>query len=233
MRFSFIIPALNEEKLIADCINSIKPQLAKGDEIIVVDNGSRDATPTIAKKLGCRVIYEKEKGISPARNRGAKEAKGDIICFVDADGVLSKTWLQKARKHLSEGSDAIGGIVVYENESLAKRIWYNTYTVLAYSGLFLSKFILSRAFVPGNNMAIRKKVFKKIGGFKHITGEDIWFSKELWKLKTKVGFDPKMIIYYSSRGFDEAGFIRTVAFWIVATLIKKSSKDYDYKHKWY
>jgi glycosyltransferase involved in cell wall biosynthesis len=234
MRFSFVIPALNEEKLIGNCIDSIKPQLSKEDEIIVVDNGSEDKTALIAKKLGCRVVKEKEKGISPARNKGASEAKGDIICFVDADGILTETWLKRAKEHFSKGRcDVIGGMVVFDNKSHVKKLWYNTYTALAYLGLFLSKLLLSRPFVSGNNMVIKKSVFKKVGGFEHVAGEDIWFSKGLWKLKVEVAFDPRMIIYYSSRGFDEAGFLRTIAFWVITTLVRKSSKDYDYRHKWY
>ncbi len=90
LTFSFIIPALNEEDLIAECINSIKRQKKVVGEIIMVDNGSKDKTAEIAKKLGCKVVKEEKRGVSHARNKGAKLAKGDILCFIDADGVLSK-----------------------------------------------------------------------------------------------------------------------------------------------
>src|SRR4030043_1595511 len=87
-KFSFIIPAFNEEKLIGECVESIKNQTEKADEIIVVDNNSLDLTSKIAKRLGCRVVKEEKQGISEARNRGAYLASGDVLCFVDADGVV-------------------------------------------------------------------------------------------------------------------------------------------------
>src|SRR3972149_10557322 len=100
MKFSFIIPALNEEKYIGACIRSIKNQLEEGDEIIVVDNGSHDRTTQIAKSLGCRVLKEKNNGLSHARNRGAREARGNVLCFIDADSIVSDEWLRRAKTAL-------------------------------------------------------------------------------------------------------------------------------------
>ena len=101
MRFSFIIPALNEEDYVEPCVRSIQGQTCKDYEIIVVDNGSTDRTAEIARQLGCKVVNEQKRGISHARNKGAKIAIGDILCFVDADGVVSNNWLKEAKKTLS------------------------------------------------------------------------------------------------------------------------------------
>jgi len=123
LTFSFIIPALNEEDLIADCIKSIKRQKKVVDEIIVVDNGSKDKTAEIAGKLGCKVVKEEKRGISYARNKGAKLAKGDILCFIDADGVLSKDWLKEARKVLSNKKvQAVDGLFIFSHQNILKRI---------------------------------------------------------------------------------------------------------------
>jgi len=234
MRFSFVIPALNEEKLIADCINSIKPQLAKEDEIIVVDNDSKDLTATIAKKLGCRVVKEKEKGISPARNRGAREARGDILCFVDADGTLSKNWLNEARKSFKKNSVvAVDGLIVFSHKNPLKMILYNVYTAIIYLGLVLSKFLLKKHFFTGNNMAIKKEIFNKLGGFEPFVSEQMYLSKKFWNLKKGRGvLNPKMIIFQSSRGFDEVGYIKTILFWAVSAIKKRSSKNYNFERKW-
>ena len=95
-RFSFIIPALNEEACIAACIQSIQALHETQLEIIVVDNGCTDRTVEIARQMGCMVISEKKSGLSLARNAGADAAQGDILCFIDADGVLANTWLRQA-----------------------------------------------------------------------------------------------------------------------------------------
>ena len=80
MDVSVIIPAYNEESYLPQTIGAIKssilelPQLEW--EIIVVDNVSTDLTSQIAEELGARVVLEANRGISKARNRGAKHASG-------------------------------------------------------------------------------------------------------------------------------------------------------------
>ncbi|MFH0875476.1 MAG: glycosyltransferase family 2 protein, partial [archaeon] len=86
---SVIIPAYNEEKCITECLNSLKNQQFKDFELIVIDNNSKDSTSKIAKQYTKKVFLCKEQGISSARNFGAKKAKGKILCFIDADGIVS------------------------------------------------------------------------------------------------------------------------------------------------
>lgn len=231
MKFSFIIPALNEEEYIGRCIDSIKKQGEGVFEIIVVDNGSTDKTTEIARKKGCKVIFEKEKGISPARNRGAREAKGNYLCFIDADGELKENWLKVAKETLQKRNEvAVSGLNIFVHESVVKRIWYNTFTLLAFTGIFLVKVLFDRAFLF-NNMAIKKTKFLKTGGFENVLGEEIWFSIKYWKMGGKGAFNPKMVVYYSSRGFDEEGFIKTLLFWFVTMSLKKKPDNYSYKNK--
>ncbi len=233
MRFSFIIPALNEEGLIADCINSIKPQIGRQDEIIVVDNGSKDRTAEIAKKLGCKVVKEEKRGISHARNKGARVAKGDILCFVDADGILSRNWLKEAQRAFSDQKlQAADGLIIFSHQKILKRFWYNIYTLIVYTGIILSKIFLSKHFFTGNNMAIKKEIFEKLGGFEAVVDEQVWLSRKFWKLSNnKALFNPKMVIYYSSRGFDSLGYLRTIIYWAKAALARVSQDGYHYKSR--
>ncbi|BCX15618.1 MAG: hypothetical protein KatS3mg097_510 [Candidatus Parcubacteria bacterium] len=83
MKISVIIPAYNEEKGIAKTIEKIPKEVF---EIIVVDNNSTDKTANIAKKLGARVIKETKQGYGYALQKGFREAKGDVIVTLDADG---------------------------------------------------------------------------------------------------------------------------------------------------
>lgn len=231
MKFSFIIPALDEEEYIGDCINSIKVQSEEVFEIIVVDNGSTDNTVEIARDKGCKVFFEEDRGISLARNKGAKVAKGDYLCFIDADGRLTKNWLKNAKETLRKREEvAVSGLNVFTHESLFKRVWYNTFTFFAFWGIFLVKVLFDRAFLF-NNMVIRRDEFLRTGGFEKVSGEDIWFSVKFWKMGGRGAFDPKMIVYYSSRGFDEVGFIRTIVYWIVTITTRKKPVNYSYKNK--
>jgi len=83
---SVIIAALNEEKAIANVINSVPKDLA--DEIVVVDNGSKDRTAEIAKAAGARVVREPVAGYGRAFRTGLRSIspKCEIIVFLDGDG---------------------------------------------------------------------------------------------------------------------------------------------------
>ena len=59
-----------------------------GIEIVVVDNNSEDGTPGVARSKGATVVHEPVQGISRARNTGARNAKGDVLVFVDADVIV-------------------------------------------------------------------------------------------------------------------------------------------------
>lgn len=83
---SIVVPARNEEKLLAQCLKSLLEQDYVGDyEIIVVDNASTDRTAEIASGFGVKVVYEANVGTGPARQCGLLEARGEIIAFTDAD----------------------------------------------------------------------------------------------------------------------------------------------------
>jgi glycosyltransferase involved in cell wall biosynthesis len=83
---SVIIAALNEEEAIANVINSIPKDLA--DEIVVVDNGSKDRTAAIAKAAGARVVTEPIPGYGRAFRAGVRSisSKCEIVVFLDGDG---------------------------------------------------------------------------------------------------------------------------------------------------
>jgi glycosyltransferase involved in cell wall biosynthesis len=91
---SFIIPTLNEEKVINDTINNIKKHCPREltYEIIIVDNGSSDNTLKIASELGAVTLSNLNGTIAKSRNIGAKNAKSDIYVFIDADVSITEEW---------------------------------------------------------------------------------------------------------------------------------------------
>ena len=109
---SIIMPALNEAACIVDVISSmpVGEFSAKGidTEILVVDNGSVDGTGELARNAGARVVCEPRRGYGHAYLLGFKEAKGDIICTLDADGTYPVDMLPElAEKLLNENLDFI------------------------------------------------------------------------------------------------------------------------------
>lgn len=98
MRVSIIIPTYNEEKVIGECLESLSRQSFCDMEIIVIDDGSCDDT---LKELQnsryseLQVLTQKHRGAGAARNLGARQAKGDILVFVDADMTFEKDFIRK------------------------------------------------------------------------------------------------------------------------------------------
>ena len=90
---SVVIPAYNMEPLVGDAIRSAQRQTWRNVEVIVVDDGSTDGTRAVAEAIAAedprvRVVHEENGGLSSARNAGLAVAKGEFICFLDADDML-------------------------------------------------------------------------------------------------------------------------------------------------
>jgi hypothetical protein len=92
---SVVVPAHDAQGFIARCLDSIAWQMGPGWELVVVDDGSRDATCELAEQArerhrgqAIRVVRQQNQGIAGARNRGLLEAQGDYIAFVDADDMV-------------------------------------------------------------------------------------------------------------------------------------------------
>src|SRR3990167_11506106 len=112
MKVSVIIPTFNEEKDIVECLESLKNQTLKALEIIVIDDGSTDNTLRVLSEFPIsnfqfQIIKQNHKSPGQARNLGAKNAKGEILVFVDADMTFDKKFIQMLIKPIISGK-AIG-----------------------------------------------------------------------------------------------------------------------------
>lgn len=117
---SIVIPAFNAEKNIGACLDALRAQVAPGDEIIVVDDGSTDATRALAESRGVRVLAQANRGAAAARNAGADRARGDIVLFIDADSVPEARWLAKM---IAPFADAQVAGVSGEKKTRQKNLW--------------------------------------------------------------------------------------------------------------
>lgn len=100
-KISLVFPAYNEEKNIAAAIKDFQ-SIKLVDEIIVVDNNSRDRTSQIAKKNGARVVLEKNQGYGFALRKGMDEARGDYIVLCEPDGTFDAHDLEKLLSHVKD-----------------------------------------------------------------------------------------------------------------------------------
>ena len=114
---SVIIPAYNAEKTIVKCLESVLQQRAAA-EIILADDGSTDGTlkATEAYSDQIRILPLNHGGVSRARNAGLEEARGEWVMFLDADDTLLPGALKKLTPYMTEGIDAICGVICRGSE---------------------------------------------------------------------------------------------------------------------
>ena len=112
IRVSVIVPVYNAEDTIRRCLDDITGQTLRETEIICVDDGSRDGTYSVLeecrqKDSRIRIIRQENQGAGMARNTGMKEARGEYLCFLDADDRFEPDMLQSAWERCREtGADA-------------------------------------------------------------------------------------------------------------------------------
>lgn len=96
MKLSIIIPYYNKEKYIGELLDCLKPQLNDDVEVIIVDDGSKKSLGSIISELpkNIFIIRKKNGGVSSARNMGLDNSLGDYVSFIDADDLVSDTYVR-------------------------------------------------------------------------------------------------------------------------------------------
>jgi len=205
MKFSIIIPTLNEENNLKKLLMQLKRECIKNYEIIVADAGSKDKTIEIAKRFNCKIV----KGGLPARgrNEGAKYAQGEIFLFLDADVLMSKNFLKNSLMEFKERKlDAAAYMLIPRVKNPLIKFGFNFF----YNWPSLS---LETIF-PHGAMAIlvKKEIFEKVGGFneKIKLSEDHYFIRQCAKIGN-FGILKSAKIYISLRRFEKDGWVKTVS----------------------
>ena len=233
MKVSVVIPAHNEEKNIAQTIEALLAQDYPSLEIIVVDNASSDRTTEVARKyerisektgtnsekinVTLKVVHESRKGLLSARERGRKEATGEIIMNIDADCLPDPDHISRGIARFKSDMknkivavtgpyDYHDGHPVFRHASLALQ----KYMYRFFSKFLQLSFVKSGAVLIGGNNFIRADILEKAGGYNvAITfyGEDTNTAKRVSPYGT-VYFDPKLSMKTSARRFKEEGNIK-------------------------
>ena len=175
---SFIVPAYNEELELPSTLSAICVAAATNSEpyeIIVVNDGSTDATAAVAATGGARVLTIQRRQIAAARNAGAREAQGDILFFVDADTRIAPQHVSGALAALRNGCVG-GGARVEINEEIPP--WGRIF-VYVFGRLYFAANLGAGAFLFTSH-----GLFDRVGGFdeQYFAGEEVYFTQALKKL---------------------------------------------------
>lgn len=180
--YSVVVPAYNEELLLPKTLDDIRQamaQIPESGELIVCDNNSSDNTAAIAKQYGASVVFEAHNQISRARNRGARNAQGKYLIFVDADTSISAELLQQALQNMQSAQCCGGGAVVALDSEIRP---------IVRLGLWLwNQLSIRLRLAAGCFVYCHRADFETLGGFSEAVyaSEELWFSRRLHRLGKK------------------------------------------------
>ena len=190
---SVIIPTYNREEVLPRAIKSVLNQIFKDFELVIVDDGSTDNTKDVVKNFNddrVKYFYQKNQGVSAARNLGIKKARGKYIAFLDSDD----EWLpEKIEKQISlfknnTSLDFIGckRIVVNNKKEYKEKIDFNKEEVSSKKYFKLSLKGNLRTVCLTSGLVVKRKIIEKVGFFdKNLpSGQDLdmW-----WRIFEKGG----------------------------------------------
>ncbi|MDO8482130.1 MAG: glycosyltransferase family 2 protein [bacterium] len=217
MKISFVIPAYNEEELIAKCVGSIQLALANGKydaEIIVVNNASTDRTKEVASRIaGVRVVDEPRKGLTRARQAGYAASSGDLIANTDADTMLTPEWLPTVMREFERNPKlvALSGPFIYYDLPLFERALVKIFYWFGFIFYFINQRILhAGAMLQGGNFVVRRTALEKIGGYDtsiEFYGEDTDVAKRISKVGT-VKWTFRLPMLASGRRLQKEGIVK-------------------------
>jgi glycosyltransferase involved in cell wall biosynthesis len=206
-RFSLIIPSYNEEAYLPALLNSVdkaRTCYAGGPddiEVVVADNASTDSTADLARSSGCRVVHEDRRVIAAVRNTGARNARGQVFVFVDADNIMHPDTFNAIDRSLSTGKVVAGATgVKMQRMSFGIAVTY---------ALMIPLVWLTR--MDTGVVFCRREDFEAIGGYNEdrLFAEDVQLLWDLMRLGRKQGLKLCRIrsvkATFSTRKFDRHG----------------------------
>jgi glycosyltransferase involved in cell wall biosynthesis len=211
---SFVVPAYNEEALIASCLASIKAEISRTGcpaEIIVVNNNSSDDTSRIASSVpGVIVVDEPQRGLVQARRAGYLAARGELIANIDADTMLVEGWLQTALAEFESCPSLValsGPFIHYDLSAPARLAAGGFYRVAFLVSLLVRLVTRAGSMMQGGNFIVSKRALDAAGGFNPnflFYGEDTELARRLSKFG-EVKFSFALRAFSSGRRFIAEG----------------------------
>ena len=201
-RISVIVCSYNGARTIRDCLDGLLKLEYPNFEVIVVDDGSTDATAAIAREYGfLRLISTENRGLSNARNTGMEAATGEIVAYLDDDAYPDPHWLTYlAATFMNTTHAGVGGpnIAPPSDGPIAD-------CVANAPGNPVHVLISDQEaeHIPGCNMAFRKACLEATGGFDarfRVAGDDVDVCWQLQQRGWTLGFSPAAMVWHHRRG---------------------------------
>jgi GT2 family glycosyltransferase len=169
-------------------------------EVIVVDDGSSDATGDIAREFGLHVIATENQGLSAARNTGWQAARGEIVAYIDDDARPDPHWLQYlAHTFMTTGHAAVGGPNVPPPETGT----VEACVASAPGGpIHVLMSDTEAEHIPGCNLAVRSDVLASLGGFDprfRVAGDDVDLCWRMLENGWTIGYSPAALVWHRRR----------------------------------
>lgn len=199
-RISVIVCAYNAQATIRECLEGLARVDYPNFEVIVVNDGSTDATGAIAQEYRVRLISTENRGLSNARNTGLQAASGEIVAYLDSDAFPDPNWLQYlAAAFIDSDNVGVGGPnVAPTGLGTLANCFDNAPGGPAH--VLLSD--REAEHIPGCNMAFRKDNLVAAGGFDpalRIAGDDV---DVCWRIQARgwrIGFSPGALVWHHRR----------------------------------
>jgi GT2 family glycosyltransferase len=200
-KVSVIVCAYNAERTMDRCLASLEKLNYPNYEVIVVNDGSTDATREICERHDfIQLINQENQGLSAARNVGLRASTGEIIAYTDSDCMADPDWLTYlAARFQSSPFGAIGGPnLPPPDDSLVP-------SCVAVSPGAPTHVLLDdevAEHIPGCNMAFRRAALEAISGFDPVfrtAGDDVDVCWRLQNKGYKIGFDPAAVVWHFRR----------------------------------
>jgi O-antigen biosynthesis protein len=197
---SVVVCSYNGARTIRDCCEGLVRLEYPNFEVIVVNDGSTDATPDIVSEYGFRLISTANRGLSNARNTGWQEAKGEIVAYIDDDAYPDPHWLTyiaaafMRTMHVGIGGPNLpppgDGLIA---DCVANAPGGPVHVLLSDT---------EAEHIPGCNMAFRKTALQAIGGFDpqfRTAGDDVDVCWRLHQQGWTIGFSPAAMVWHHRR----------------------------------
>jgi len=200
-KVSVVVCAYDAADTIDDCLTSLSGLTYPHVEVIVINDGSRDDTATIARRYArVRVIDVPNGGLSAARNVGLASATGEIVAYTDADCRVDADWLTYlVRPMLTSSVAGVGGPNIIPPDDS----WVAQCVARAPGGpthVMLDDRIAEH--VPGCNMAFRREALLSVEGFNPVyrrAGDDVDICWRLQARGQRIGFSPSALVWHHHR----------------------------------
>jgi cellulose synthase/poly-beta-1,6-N-acetylglucosamine synthase-like glycosyltransferase/spore germination protein YaaH/peptidoglycan/xylan/chitin deacetylase (PgdA/CDA1 family) len=195
---SVIVPAHNEERVIDKTLGALNRLRVAPQEVIVVDDGSTDATADVARCRGVTVVSQARQGKAAALNAGLRLAKGDIVVVLDADTMLSPDFLDVVLAHFADPRVAgvAGNVKVGNRKHLLGKLQAIEYIASLNLDRRAQAVLNVVAVVPGAAGAFRREVLLRCGGYPSDTlVEDMDLTVSLLRAGWRIPYEPKAVAF--------------------------------------